>query len=379
MGAMVGRLTHAASIHLNLPQGTLVVQGGPDAFVGMIGLGCIHAGQLCLITGSSHLQCVVTSNMTTSREIWGPYKGAPLPNMMFAEGGQSSTGSTLRWAKNLFGGTDTISYKTLDDEAAVIPPGAHGLVALATFQGQRTPTTDPFLRGAFVGLTLSHTRGHIWRALLEAVCYGTRACIEGLTRAGHPCTEIIIAGGVTRSRLWLQMHADVTGKTVIVCENSDAPLLGCAILASVGAGIHKSVLDGVNAMVRTSERIEPDPEMAAQYDRFYTDIYSKVPEAVRPISRALYSVLSLQGGETKRHDSSVHATSSTLGKDEQAAKSTNRRTIVISPSLLACDWTRIGEEVRKCLLAGATRLHVDIFVSNKRGFIDARQFEDNSF
>jgi ribulose kinase len=94
---------------------------------------------------------------------------------------------------------------------------------------------------------------------MEAVCFGTRACIDALAKAGHGCDEIILAGGVTRSNVWLQMHADLTGKTVTVCENSDAPSLGTAILASVGVGVHKSVPDAVESTVRTSKRIEPDP------------------------------------------------------------------------------------------------------------------------
>jgi ribulose kinase len=86
MGSIVGNLTSEAAEHLGLSEGIPVVQGGADAFVGMLGLGCIHPGQLCLITGSSHLHCVVTSKATTSKGIWGAYRGAPLPGINFAEG-----------------------------------------------------------------------------------------------------------------------------------------------------------------------------------------------------------------------------------------------------------------------------------------------------
>lgn len=284
MGAVIGELTPDASEALGLPCGIPVVQGGPDAFVGMVGLGCIHPGQLCLITGSSHLHCVVSSHPTTAPGTWGAYKNCPLSGTNFAEGGQSSTGSLIRWARKLFG--DTLSYEALDDEASKIEPGADGLVALETFQGQRTPRTDPLAKGALIGLTLSHTRAHMWRALMEAVCFGTRACIEALAAAGHACDEIIIAGGTTRSPLWLQMHADVTGKAVITCANSDAPLLGCAILASVGAGIHATAADAVKAMVRVQERIEPRPQESREYARLYEHVYSKIPDTVRPISHA---------------------------------------------------------------------------------------------
>jgi ribulose-phosphate 3-epimerase len=383
MGALIGLLTPEAAAHLNLPQGLPVAQGGPDAFVGMIGLGCIYPGQLCLITGSSHLHCVVTSKPTTAAGTWGAYRGAPLPGINFAEGGQSSTGSILRWARNIFGAND-VEYATLDEEAAAIPPGCDGLVALETFQGSRTPVTDPMARGALLGLTLSHTRAHVWRAWMEAVCFGTRACIEGLAKAGHKCDEIIIAGGATRSKLWLQMHADVTGIPVIVCENAvDAPLLGCAILASVGVGIHGSVNDAVQSMVRTSMRIEPSSssslEVTQVYSNIYENVYLLVGNAVRPVAHAIAALRGGGGGDGV--DSGYGATTNSPTRDDHvhvptaaaATPARRRRRRIVSPSLLACDWSNIGQEVQRCIDAAAgaadaagtnnriIRLHIDIF------------------
>jgi len=335
MGDIIGSLTHEAARHLGLNEGTPVAQGGPDAFVGMVGLGCIYPQQLCLITGSSHLHCVVTAKPKTASGSWGAYRGAPITGTNFAEGGQSSTGSIIRWAKNLFGAED-LDYKTLDEEAAKCSPGSDGLIALETFQGSRTPVTDPLARGALVGLTLSHSRGHIWRALMEAVCFGTRACVDGLESAGHTCDEIIIAGGATRSPLWLQMHADVTGKPVVLCENIDAPLLGCAILASVGAGVHTTVQDAVAAMVRVSRRVDPNPDTAKEYNSIYNSVYSKVSSSVRPI---VHSLAQLRGGAIANRESRI----------------------IISPSVLAADWANMSKAIHTCLEAGLSRLHVDIF------------------
>mmetsp|Transcript_20532 Transcript_20532/g.30076 ORF Transcript_20532/g.30076 Transcript_20532/m.30076 type:complete len:330 (-) Transcript_20532:31-1020(-) len=311
----------------------------------MVGLGCIHNQQLCLITGSSHLHCVVTSKATTHSGSWGAYRGAPLPGTNFAEGGQSSTGSIIRWAKKLFG-AELLDYKTLDDEAAIIDPGSDGLIALETFQGSRTPVTDPLARGALVGLTLSHTRAHIWRALMEAVCFGTRACIDGLENAGHKCDEIIIAGGTTRSPLWLQMHSDVTGKPVVLCENIDSPLLGCAILASVGAGVHESVEDAVKSMVRVVRRVEPDEKAVKSYDKIYEEVYSKLSPSVRPI---IHSLAKLRGGSME----------GSAGSD--TVQNNQNMEAIISPSVLACDWANMGSEIERCLGAGLKRLHVDVF------------------
>ena len=324
MGDVIGTLSKEAARDLNLPKDTLVVQGGPDAFVGMIGLGTIRPGQLCLITGSSHLHCLITPTASSAPGTWGAYRGAPLAHLCFAEGGQSSTGSLVRWVKELLGGDDNISYKTLDDEAAKIPPGNEGLVALETWQGSRTPHTDPLARGAFAGLTLAHTRAHIFRSIMEAVCYGTRACFDALEAAASQSSdmpkvgEVVIAGGATRSPLWLQLHADITGRSFLLNENTDGPLLGCAILASVGAGIHPSVEDAAGAMIRRERTVRPNPSSRKVYDRLYNDLYLKLRPGVKPVFNALSE---LRGGD---------ASDSGLRDD--------KRHYIISPSLLAADW-----------------------------------------
>ena len=183
---------------------------------------------------------------------------------------------------------------------------------------------------------------------MEAVCYGTRACLEGLGTAGHECDEIVLAGGIAKSQLWLQMHADVTGKPVVVCENTNAPLLGCAILASIGIGLHPNVDAACEAMMRVAKRVEPDPTAHAAYSRIYETAYKPMVESVRGVSHALST---LRGGTTVI-DTSI---------DETQSIEQHERNVIVSPSLLACDWGNIRREVQRCLEAGANRLHVDVF------------------
>lgn len=159
MGDIVGLLTPEAANHLGLPPGIPVTQGGPDAYVGMIGLGCIRPGELSLITGSSHLHLAISDSPSSAPGVWGSYSGAPLLGLCFAEGGQSSTGSIVSWARRLlndmngrFNGGD-LSYKQLDDEASGVAIGSDGLMCIETFQGSRTPVTDPLARGSFLGMT----------------------------------------------------------------------------------------------------------------------------------------------------------------------------------------------------------------------------------
>lgn len=178
---------------------------------------------------------------------------------------------------------------------------------------------------------------------MEAVCFGTRACVDGLENAGHLCNEIIIAGGTTRSELWLKMHADVTNKQVVLCENIDAPLLGCAIFASVVAGVHENVQDAVKSMVRVSRRVKPNKDTARKYDKVYNEVYKKVSPAVQPV---IHSIAKLRGGATL---------------PEENNSGTKKHKVSVCPSLLACDWANIEREIKRCLAANLNRLHIDVF------------------
>jgi ribulose kinase len=168
VGEIIGELTSEAAKHMGLVEGTPVVQGGADAFIGMVGLGVISPGQLALITGSSHLQLAVTDRPTFSRGWWGPYEDCVYKGSFIIEGGQTSTGSIIKWfLTNFCAGA---SHAELNDAAERVGPGADGLLVLDHFQGNRMPYTDPTSRGAIVGLTLAHTpcarlssgdRGHL--------------------------------------------------------------------------------------------------------------------------------------------------------------------------------------------------------------------------
>ena len=128
------------------------------------------------------------------------------------------------------------------------------------------------------------------------------------------------------------MHADVTKKPIVLCDNIDAPLLGSAILASVGANVHSSVQDAVSNMVRVSRRVEPNQEAAKQYDDIYNEVYSRLSSSVRPI---VHSIANLRGGACSE--------------------------VEVSPSVLAADWGNMNGEIKRCLDAGLKRIHVDMF------------------
>ena len=266
LGELVGRLTPRAAGHLGLTPDLPVVQGGADAQIGMIGLGVVKPGNLALITGSSHLHLGLSKKPFHGTGIWGTYADALLPGLHTVEGGQTSTGSVINWLKNLFGESD---YEALNLDASKLPPGSENLIVQEHFQGNRTPHTDPNSRGAFHGLTLKHGREHLFRAAIEGVAFGSELILDSMRTNGFFPESIVVSGGATHSELWLQIHSDVSNLPLILTKNPDAPLLGCAILAAVGAEIYEDIPTAVEQMVQFDRVIEPNSQVNAEYQPFY--------------------------------------------------------------------------------------------------------------
>jgi ribulokinase len=278
-GDVIDVLTRAAAEHLGLAPGIPVVQGGADAFIGVIGLGVTEPGEMALITGSSHLHLGIASDEIHGPGIWGTYMDAVYPDKPVIEGGQTSTGSVIAWFKRHFAAGTT--FDALNEEAGRIEPGCEGLLVLDHFQGNRTPYTDALSRGAITGLTLKHTPAHVYRAIIEGICLGTKLIVENFGVAFSP-RRIVVAGGAVNSPLWLQIHADTLGTPLQLTEVPDAPALGCAILAARGAGRFASIEEGAQAMVRTTRTIEPNATDAKRYDAFYPQ-YRELYAALRKV------------------------------------------------------------------------------------------------
>jgi sugar (pentulose or hexulose) kinase len=166
------------------------------------------------------------------------------------------------------------SYEELDSKASEIPPGSEGLILLEYWQGYRSPIRDPLARGTIWGLSLKHTPYHIHRAIYEGTAYGTRNIIEAIRSKGVNIGEIYACGGGTRSKLWLQIKADVCGMPIYVPEVEEAGCLGSAIAGAVGAGYFKDLREGASQMVKIKSMIEPNLRNKSIYD-FYFDKYKK--------------------------------------------------------------------------------------------------------
>jgi FGGY-family pentulose kinase len=290
LGRPVGALATIPAQLLGLRPGIPVAQGPGDAWAGQIGLGVLDPGSMALITGSSHVLTGQSATEIHGPGFFGAYTDGVVPGQYTVECGQTSTGSVLKWFRDNFA-ADLVQaaekvglnpYTILDERARAIRPGSDGLIVTEYFQGNRTPYSDSRARGIISGLSLMHTPAHMYKAILEAVCYGTALNIRSVEAAGMDVQRLVACGGATKSRDWIQMHADITGVPVTLTEVGDAVVLGTCMLAAVGAGAYASLNEAAGRMVHDIEVIEPDPERHEEY-AFYVDRYAEQFQTLQPM------------------------------------------------------------------------------------------------
>lgn len=291
MGGLVGPLSPSAQKELGLPETVQVVMGGADAFVAQVGLGVVRPGSMALITGSSHLMLLQSSTRVHGEGVWGGYPDAVVQGQYTVEGGQTSSGSMVGWFKRLASSPDTAEsfFDDLTPLAEALPPGADGLLVLDHFQGNRTPYVDANSRGAILGLTLRHGPEHIFRAMIESVCFGTENTMRRFTALGHSIDQVVVSGGAVNSPFWLQLHADISGLPLDVTKVAESATLGPALLAAVGAGIYSSIDEAAQAMVHRDYQIEPRAEVHERYKELF-EIYESTYAALKPISHQLAAI-----------------------------------------------------------------------------------------
>jgi ribulose kinase len=276
MGGRVGALSAQAAQELGLTAATGVALAGLDAYAGMVGLNALEQGTLALLTGPSTYQIALWDEPAFDPGMLGPFEDAVLPGTWSLEAEQVGTGSTVRWLIELMDGTALgvpavgNRHVHVDQLAAAVPAGAGGLTLLEQWQGSKAPIRDPGARGAITGLSPAHGPGHLLRAVYEGTAYGSRRILALLADLGVPIARIVAGGGGTRSRLWLQILADVTGTPVALTAMPDGAVRGAAICAAVGAGAYADLRDAASAMVEATDSLVPDETLREIYDRGYS-------------------------------------------------------------------------------------------------------------
>ena len=304
VGQPVGDLRTPVAEELGLEPDTPVAEASVDAYAGALGLGVVEPGALALITGSSHVIIGHAAEPVHDPGFWGAYTDALIPGLYTVEAGQASTGSVVAWFKNqLAGGVlaeaerrGVDAYDILGELAGEVPVGSNGLLVLDHFQGSRSPHADPHARGAMSGLSLSHGPGHVFRALIEGVCYGTEHILRTLRDHEFVPKLTVVSGGPANSELWMQIHADVSNMPITFAEVNEGPVLGSAIQASVGAGIHPDLSTAAKSMVRLGRTIEPDAARHEEY-RFWVDRYQELYGAIRDVQHQVVAHLDRHPGD----------------------------------------------------------------------------------
>ena len=282
-GDIVGTLTESAAEALGLRAGIPVVGGTVDAFASYLGAGLLKPGDAYDPGGAAGGFGVYWDEPV---DVAGGFvTPAPLAGLYSVGAAMATTGRALDWYRDrILGGTVTTAV--LLDEAAATPPGAEGLVFLPYLAGERSPIWDPEARGVLAGLTLAHGRGHVARAIVEASALAIRHVAAPMLAAGVRVTDMRVCGGPARSTFWNQVKADVTGFRVAVPTVLETAVLGSAILAAVGVGIHDTLPGAIRSMTRIDARVEPRAEFASVYARLF-DAYVALYPAIAPILRPL--------------------------------------------------------------------------------------------
>jgi xylulokinase len=284
-GQPVAGLTPTAAQATGLPAGLPVVAGVHDGIATFIGAGLVQTGRAADVNGTSGGLALCWNNPIDRP---GVFSAAWIhPEEYIVGGAMAALGKCLDWIRDTIG-RSSMDYDKLVEEAIRTPAGADGLVFLPYLAGERAPIWDPLARGVFFGLTLSHTQGHLVRAVLESVAFALRHVAEELVDAGARVDEIRVCGRQSQSDAWNQIKADVTGTPVAVPRVREAALMGAAVLAGVGAGLLQDITEGTHEMVRIDRVLDPNPD----HYRLYSDLFG-VYKRLYPDLRDAFSQLSV--------------------------------------------------------------------------------------
>ncbi len=281
LGDLAGGLTAEAAEWTGLPEGIAVCVGNVDAHVTAPAATAVEPGRMVAIMGTSTCHVMSSDQWAEVPGMCGVVEGGILPGLWGYEAGQSGVGDIFGWfVRTSFPasyaeeaaalGRD--AHEHLTALAAEQEIGEHGLIALDWHSGNRSVLVDHDLSGVVVGQTLSTRPEDIYRALLEATAFGTRTIIETFQKSGVPVEELIIAGGLTKNALLMQIYSDVTRLPLGVIDSAQGPALGSAMHAAVAAGAYADIRAAAQAMGKARPAVYlPDPERAAAYDRLYAE------------------------------------------------------------------------------------------------------------
>ncbi|WP_405060105.1 ribulokinase [Kribbella sp. NBC_01505] len=281
LGGLAGRLTTEAAALTGLPAGIAVAVGNVDAHVTAAAADAVRPGQLVAIMGTSTCHVMSSEQLAEVPGMCGVVRDGIVDGLWGYEAGQSAVGDIFGWFVDTcvpreYHTEAQLRGETVHDHLAALaeqqPVGGHGLIALDWHNGNRSVLVDHDLSAVVIGQTLDTQPEDTYRALIEATAFGTRTILDAFDKSGVPVNEFIVAGGLLKNRLVMQIYADVLRRPLSVIRSAQGPALGSAIHAAVAAGAYSDVKEAAAAMGgRTESAFVPDPDRADVYDRLYAE------------------------------------------------------------------------------------------------------------
>lgn len=289
---VAGTISPEYSELLGIGKDVPLLAGTIDCISSMLSAYAITPGDNAAVLGTSLNFGIIHEGLSGDSKIISMPYAIDAKKISYTYGGSSTAGALPRWFVNTFLGNDSgEEYRQIETEILEekIGPGSGGLIALPYFMGERTPIWDQNATGVFFGLTLAHRRSHMYHALLESVAYSLRHIMESMDIGEVSIDKIVLVGGGSRSMIWKQIFADVTGLPVLTPVNPVEAPLGDAFMAAYADGSAKS-FEEIRSWIDFNEPVLPDPEKHAQYDKYfelYKDLYPQLKELMERRARIL--------------------------------------------------------------------------------------------
>jgi xylulokinase len=272
---IAGAISAQAALQTGLRSGTPVAAGSADHIASAFSAGLRQDGDLLVKLGGAGDILFSLDQAETDPRLFLDYH--VIPGKFLINGCMASSGSVIRWFRDQF--APGVDYADLDHEAAAIPAGSEGLVLLPYFLGEKTPLNDPYARGTIVGLTLSHTRAHVYRSVLEGISFGFKHHLEVLAEHGRLPRRVRVTNGGAHSALWRQITADVLGLPLEEIAQHPGSSLGAAFVAGKGIGAFEDWSE-IEKFIQIGAVTEPRMTDHARYEMLF-EVYREVYEKLK--------------------------------------------------------------------------------------------------
>jgi xylulokinase len=292
-GSFLGPVTPDAASQTGLPESAGVAAGGHDHVCGALAVGVTQKGTMLNSLGTAEAIFLPLERPLTDPQVGhqGYTQGAHVAGQYYVFGGQYTSGASVEWLREAFGGVD---YDTLIAEAEEVPPGSLGAYFLPHLRLANPPHDDPAARGAFVGLSTDVKRGALFRAVLEGLAYDSRNSLEpllahsGLDELG----AIYAIGGGTQNRLLMRIKAAVSNQVITVVGVEEATSLGAAILGGIGAGVYADIPSALEGLRYAENPVEPAQEEVSFYDAAFRRVYGRIYPSLRGVHHEIQALQS---------------------------------------------------------------------------------------